>query len=237
MKKYLIFPILFACCVLTTNAQKMSELQIGLAVPLGNFADNNVDNAIYDGSGVAAPGFYLGYKLLLPLTTFGLYGTFNAGIMYNDLQSSYKDKKKDRYGDYYDIILPKYLNVPVLAGLQYEKSISDGFKLNAVAGVGLNVLIITKYSLYNEDIWETSERTDTFKPSFKLCYKFGVGFVLQDKYTLSLHYIGLGSHIVKYEYLEVHHGGMYNRWDKNFDEALSISSFNITFGIRLFSRK
>lgn len=40
MKKYLFFAILFASCVFTLNAQTKSELQIGLAVPQGDFADD-----------------------------------------------------------------------------------------------------------------------------------------------------------------------------------------------------
>ena len=123
MKKYLFFAILFASCVFTLSAQTKSELQIGLAVPQGDFADDNEKYAIYRGDGVAGTGFYLGYKLLSPLSTDGLYWTFNAGIMYNDLQSDFKDDWEDEMDDADDYSLPKYLNVPVLAGLQYENNI------------------------------------------------------------------------------------------------------------------
>lgn len=110
MKKYLfIFSILFASGVLTLNAQTKSELQIGLAIPQGDFADDDEDYAIFDGSGVASTGFYLGYKLLSPLTTDGLYWTFNAGIMYNDLQSDIKDEYEDNFDDY---SVHKYINIP-----------------------------------------------------------------------------------------------------------------------------
>lgn len=229
MKKYLlIFAILFASGVLTLNAQTKSELQIGLAMPQGDFADDDEDDAIYDGSGVAGTGFYLGYKLLSPLKTDGLYWTFNAGIMYNDLQSDFKDDIDDEImDDADDYSLPKYLNVPILVGLQYEKSISDGVNLYGEAGLGLNILKLTNLS-YSEDDYEYSE---TFKPSVKLGYKIGAGIVLQDKYTISLNYLGLGSHKVKYEWEED------DDWDREhdddkFEKALSVSSLNITFGIR-----
>lgn len=228
MKKYLlIFAILFASGVLTLNAQTKSELQIGLAMPQGDFADDDEDDAIYDGSGVAGTGFYLGYKLLSPLKTDGLYWTFNAGIMYNDLQSDFKDDIDDEMDDADDYSLPKYLNVPILVGLQYEKSISDGVNLYGEAGLGLNILKLTNLS-YSEDDYEYSE---TFKPSVKLGYKIGAGIVLQDKYTISLNYLGLGSHKVKYEWEEDDDGDREHDDDK-FEKALSVSSLNITFGIR-----
>lgn len=234
MKKYLFFAILFASCVFTLNAQTKSELQIGLAVPKGDFADDDERDAIYRGSGVAGTGFYLGYKLLSPLSTDGLYWTFNAGIMYNDLQSDYKDDWEDEMDDVDDVddfSLPKYLNVPVLAGLQYEKTISDGLNLFGEAGVGLNILKITKS--YKEGDYE--ELWTTFKPSVELGFKIGAGIVLQEKYTISLNYLGLGSHKVKYEdeYEYEYYGESVSvSEDDKFDKALSVSSLNITFGIR-----
>ena len=226
MKKCLFFAILFASCVFTLNAQTKSELQIGLAVPQGNFADNDYYEAIYDGDGVAGTGFYLGYKLLSPLSTDGLYWTFNAGIMYNDLQSDFKDYLEDEEMYYVDdYSLPKYFNVPILAGLQYEKTISDGLNLFGEAGVGLNILKITNLS-GEEDNYE---ELTTFKPSVGLGFKIGAGIVLQEKYTISLNYLGLGSHKVKYEYESEYYSESY---DDKFERALSVSSLNITFGIR-----
>ena len=232
MKKYLFFAILFASCVFTLSAQTKSELQIGLAVPQGDFADDNEKYAIYRGDGVAGTGFYLGYKLLSPLSTDGLYWTFNAGIMYNDLQSDFKDGWEDKR-DPDDYSLPKYLNVPILAGLQYEKTISDGLNLFGEAGVGLNILKITNQS----EEYDYYEDLTTFKPSVKLGFKIGAGIVLQEKYTISLNYLGLGSHKVKYEY-EIEYYDEYEYYgesesvDGKLKKALSVSSLNITFGIR-----
>ncbi len=196
-------------------------------MPQGDFADDDEDDAIFDGSGVASTGLYVGYKLLSPLKTDGLFWTLNAGIMYNDLQSDFKDDLEDEMDDADDFSLPKYLNVPILAGLQYEKSLSDGFKLYGEAGLGLNILKLTNLSASEEDY----EYSMTFKPSVKLGYKIGAGIVLQDKYTISLNYLGLGSHKVKYE-SEVEYDGDRERDDDKFEKALSVSSLNITFGIR-----
>lgn len=227
MKKYLFIAVFFASCVFTLNAQTKSELQIGLAMPQGDFADDDEDDAISSGSGVASTGLYLGYKLLSPLKTDGLYWTFNAGIMYNDLQSDLKDDLEDVMDVVDDYSLPKYLNIPILAGFQYEKSLSVGVKLYGEAGVGLNILKLTNLSASVDD----NEMKMKFNPSVKLGYKIGTGVVLQDKYTISLNYLGLGSHKVKYE-SKVEYDGDSESDDDKFEKALSVSSLNITFGIR-----
>jgi opacity protein-like surface antigen len=227
MKKYLFLAVFIASCLFSLNAQTKSELQFGLAMPQGDFADDDEDDAIYDGSGVANTGFYLGYKLLSPLKTDGLYWTFNAGIMYNDLQSDFKEDLEDEMDDADDYSLPKYLNVPIIVGLQYEKSLSDGLSLYGEAGVGLNILKLTNLSVSEDDY----ELKMTFKPSVELGYKIGAGIVLQDKYSISLNYLGLGSHKVKYEWEEEYDGDR-DRDDDKFEKALSVSSLNLTFGIR-----
>jgi hypothetical protein len=238
MKKYLFFAIFLVSSVFTLNAQTQSELQIGLAMPQGDFADDDEDDAIMDGSGVASTGLFLGYKLISPLKTDGLFWTLNVGIMYNDLQSDYKDDFEEDLEDYIDaddIRIPKYINIPLLAGLQYEKPLSDELRLFGEAGLGLNILKLTKLFVSGEysDYYYGGdyEMTFSFKPSTKIGYKIGAGIVLQDKYTIALKYLNLGSHKVKYE-TEIEYGGERDRDDDKFEKALSVSTLNLTFGIR-----
>jgi hypothetical protein len=226
MKKHLFFAIFAASCVFTSNAQTKSEVQIGLAMPQGDFADDDEDDAIYDGSGVARTGLYLGYKQLSPLSTDGLYWTLSAGIMYNDLQSDFKEDWEDWLDDTDDYRLPKYVNVPILVGIHYEKTISDELNFFGEAGLGPNILKLTKYA-WEEDNYEDEEK---YNPSMALGLKIGGGIVLQDGKTVALNYLGLGSHKVKYEY-EYSIDGFDDSDDDRFDKALSVSSLNITFGI------
>lgn len=226
MKKNLIFAIFFMSYFFTINAQTQRELEIGLAMPLEHFADFDHGLPIFGGSGAAATGFYLGYKQLSPLRTDGLYWTFNAGIMYNDLQNDFKDNFEDE-GAGENIRLPKYLNVPVLAGLKYENLFSGGFKIYGEAGIGFNILKLTEFSGSGEE----GDAKITFQPSVKLGYKVGVGIELQEKYTISLNYLRLGSHKVKFEVKGVDESEIEDD-DLQFWEALSVSALNISFGLR-----
>ena len=189
-------------------------------------------SCIFSGSlGVAATGFYAGYKLLSPLNSDGLFWTLNAGIMYNDLQSDFKDDWEEDLEDADDFNLPKYLNIPLLVGLQYEGAVADNLKLFGEAGLGVNILKLTNFSESGENYYGDYEYSATFKPSAKLGFKIGAGVVIQDKFSISLNYMGLGSHKVKYEYEEDYNGESESDDDK-FDKALPVSTMNITLGIR-----
>ncbi len=227
MKKFLVLLLLVFGSFAIINGQTINEFQVGLAVPQGDFADDDENDALYDGSGVAATGLYLGYKAITSLSVENLYWTFNAGIMYNDFQSDFKDDLEDALDEADDYKLPKYLNVPLMFGLQYEKYLSDEMSLFGEAGLGINVLKITNMSTSVDNY----EGSTIFQPSVGLGYKIGGGIVIQEKYTISLNYLSLGSHKVKYKDKYEFDGERETDSDK-FNKALSIASLNITLGIR-----
>lgn len=233
---------LFLLGVFSMKSQTKNELQIGLATPLGDFTDYDYDNAIMNGSGSASTGFYLGYKFLSPLGSKELFWTFNAGIMYNDLNSDFQADTEEelRGSDYYSADLEssfsKYLNIPILVGLQYEKVISSNTKLYGEVGIGINYLKLTDMS-FSWDFYDSGSTYDfdlsmSFKPSIQLGYKLGGGILINDKYAIGLSYMGLGSHKLKYVISASIDGDSEESDELRFDEALSISSFNITLGYR-----
>lgn len=239
MKKINFFFILFFCGVLSLSAQTRSEVQIGLAMPLGNlfgrgFASDN-DN-VFVGCGNAANGFFFGYKSLsqISLSRKGLYWTLSAGIMYNKLVSDYEDYEEQMMtslSDITDVKFFKYLNFPVFAGLQFEPSSVDELKFFSEFGLGFNVLKITDYIyIYSKDL-DNYRLVHSFDPSLKMAFKIGCGLLIRDKFTINMTYLGLGSHKgshkVRYSYDE-------NRVseEREFIRPLSISCLNITFGVR-----
>lgn len=227
MKAFYLSLILSFCGILGLNAQIREEFQIGLAAPSGDFAADDFDNAIYNGAGVATNGFYIGYKSLFPLSEDILYWTFSAGFMRNGLTSSYKDEMNDfifENFDNYNLVsgrkFSKYINIPILMGLQYETELSSTAKFYCEAGAGLNILKITETAIYGKHCF--------YKSSFKLGYKIGGGVLINDKYTIGVTYLGLGSHRVEYDD-DPDAKKVYN---KRFDSSLPVSSMNIVFGIR-----
>src|SRR5690606_2017064 len=129
MKNLFLLAFISFLCICTLNSQTKNELQIGLANPQGKFADDNEKKFLYKGSGLANSGIFLGYKLLSPLNSSGLYWTFNLGIMYNNLEKGYKEDLEEDLEDAKDYTLQKYINIPMLFGLQYESNITEGMSL------------------------------------------------------------------------------------------------------------
>lgn len=234
MKNLFLLAFISFLCICTLNSQTKNELQIGLANPQGKFADDNENNFLYKGSGLANSGIFLGYKLLSPLNSSGLYWTFNLGIMYNNLEKGYKEELEEDLEDAKDYTLQKYINIPMLFGLQYESNITEGMSLFGEAGLGLNILKITNYSYEfgdDADIFYPIEFLESYKPSAQLGIKIGGGIVLGEKYTISLNYLALGSHKVKYEREESYYDMVVSK-EKRFEKALPVNSLNISFGIR-----
>lgn len=234
---------LFFLGILNINAQTKSELQIGFAQPLGDFADYDYNDAIGSGSGAASSGFYLGYKSLTPLGSKELHWTISAGIMYNalnsDYQSDYEDYLKafDLYTSGLESSFSKYVNIPILVGLQYETVISSNTKLFGEIAIGINYLKLTDMS-FSWDYYESGHTYNcdlamTFKPSIQLGYKIGGGILINDKYSIGISYLGLGSHKLKFKIDSSVDSETVEGDELRFDQALSISSLNISLGIRL----
>ena len=233
---------LFFLGILNLNAQTKSELQIGFAQPLGDFADDDYNNAIMSGSGAAASGFYLGYKSLTPLGSKELFWTISAGIMYNALNSDFQSDTEDElkaseiYTSGLESSFSKYVNIPILVGLQYETVIFSKTKLFGEVGIGINYLNMSKMS-FSWDYYESGHTYDcgltmTFKPSIQLGYKLGGGILINDKYSIGISYLGLGSHKLKYVASNSIDGESDESDEARFDPALSISSLNLSLGIR-----
>lgn len=233
---------LFLIGIFSLKSQMKNEFQVGLATPLSDFSDYDYDDAIMNGSGSASTGFYLGYKSLSPLGSKELFWTVNVGIMYNGLNGEFQDdteydlKRGDYYSEDLESSFSKYLNIPILVGLQYEKGISSNTKLFGEFGIGINYLKLTDMS-FSWDFYDSGSTYDfdlsmAFKPSIQLGYKLGGGILIKDKYAIGLSYLGLGSHKLKYVISASIDGESEESDEFRFDEALSISSFNITLGYR-----
>ena len=144
-----------------------------------------------------------------------------ANIKDNTIETVKEVITSSKRGKLNKLELPEYY-IPILSVL-FE---SEDGKLTVQECIE-KVEPIVKDKLQEDDY----EELMTFKPSVGLGFKIGAGIVLQEKYTISLNYLGLGSHKVKYEY-EYEYDGESESDDDKFDKALSVSSLNITFGIR-----
>lgn len=233
MRKTYVIVCILVCGVLSISAQKKNEIQFGLSMPSGDFADDDLNDAIFNGSGYAVDGIYVGYKHLSPLSPPGLSWTLSAGMTYNKLGDDFEDDFEEGLQDYinenvgygYDLEIKflKYVNIPVIAGLQYERAIAKNISLFGEFGVGFNVLKLTDLTLSIDG----DDAIYKFDPSTKASYKIGGGFLIKGKYSINLTYMNLGSHKVSYT-VESSDAPI----DDTFSKSLPISNMNLTFGLR-----
>ena len=173
-------------------------------------------------TGAAGTGFGLGFKYQFSIPQIeNLRFLIGAEVMYNPLNSDAKDyideiietqKAENQTADYMDVntTLPNYLNIPLMAGLNYSFGLTEKVKLYGELGLGLNIRIATKFMLENEergsiddgyyyyDYAGRSEVTLKYDNTTSFAYQLGIG-LLFDKVSIGLHWYNLGSVKVKGE--------------------------------------
>lgn len=150
-------------------------------------------------TGAAGTGFGLGFKYQFPIPQIeNLRFLIGAEVMWNPLNSDAKDCIDEiietEMGEDVNTTLPNYLNIPLMAGLNYSFGLTEKVKLYGELGLGLNVRIATKFMFDNEEDGATIK----YDNATSFAYQLGVG-VLFDKVSIGLHWYNLGSVKVKGE--------------------------------------
>ena len=215
-----------------TFAQKDGfSLHLSGIFPNGKFAefdDNDKVCALVDGSsktGSAGMGFGVGFKYQFPIPQVAnLRFLVGAELMYNPLNGDAKDWFDDKFDsgkgsehvlsyDYdYEVTLPKYLNVPLMAGLNYAFKLNDKINIFGEFAAGINMRLFTNakilqekegtawysdgYTSYYYDFTTTSKATYKYDNAITFAYRFGAGITF-DRISIGLHWYNLGSAKVK----------------------------------------
>jgi hypothetical protein len=230
MKNKITTLVFFVSTVITLNAQLIKEFKAGLAFPQGSFKydDNNWLDA---GSGAAAMGYTAGLKFLSPFKLEGLSLSFEANAIYNDLQRNFKMDIEDSYNnssvDNYS--LPKYLNIPLLFGVQYEKSLSDDIAFFGTGGLGANIFKITNFM--REQSQYNFKETIQFNTAVTSTFKLGAGVILQQKYVIGIEYFRLGAHRIEYVERRTYNGNTITKRER-FAKTLDVGSLNVSIAVR-----
>jgi hypothetical protein len=193
MKNVVLYLFIFTLVVFmspNTYSQGGFSLHAGTAIPISDFADDDLNNE--DGGG-AAIGFNFGAKYQYQLNESGLGLYLGANLNYNGLKKSIKDDIDETFidmGGISDITYYKHLNIPVTAGLYYAYKANESISLFGEFGLGVDFLKMTDMKLKANG----EEASFVFKTKPQLAYEIGGGLLVQDKYILEFQYCGLGKH-------------------------------------------
>ena len=205
------------------------SLHLSGVFPNGKFAefdDNDKVCALVDGNsktGSAGMGFGAGFKYQFPIPQVAnLRFLVGAELMYNPLNGDAKDWFDDEFTsrtesgdgysyDYdYEVTLPKYLNVPLMAGLNYAFKLNDKINIFGEFAAGINMRLITNFKViyeckgsyydyeydYSNNTTSTSEDISKYDNAITFAYRFGAGITF-DRISIGLHWYNLGSAKVK----------------------------------------
>lgn len=220
----------------TSALNKATEFSIHLggAFPMGDFGDSRASRGLVAWSDKtekagAGTGFDIGAKLKFNIPSInGLGVMLTADLFYNGPNNDVKDWIDDLIYSYiYDdelddaeITAPKYINIPIMLGVNYDYTINEKISVWGEAGIGANIRKMTMLKQYLSSgdveliIKQKYDITTTF------AFQIGAGLKLMDKVSLGLHYYALGSGKVKgmvsEEYIENYVGGEYEYLDGDF---------------------
>jgi len=231
MKQLIVIAFALVGIIHVSKAQGFFQFHAGPAFPTNDFGDDDYDDAIYYGSGNASTGLNLGIKYYSPIKDNGLSLVLSMNLFYNPLSKDFRDDLEKYLEDDLSldgITFPKYINIPIMAGINYKLPVTEELAFFGEGNLGFNILKITNFK-YEGDDYKYSEK---FSPSLKLGYTIGGGVLIKDKYSIGLNYYGLGSHKCKSEWKWTYDGDT-NKGDDKFEKSLDIRAFTLTFGIKL----
>ena len=171
-------------------------IHFGGAFPVGNFAEETGDGFS------ASPGFNVGVKGKIPLPVNGL-GIFISGdFIFNGLKGLMKDYFDEMEDDGYDVKRPRYINVPIFVGLNYKYNFNPHFGIWAEGGFGADLRKITNWE---ESYTDYDYYYGTYTYSYKLkldmqasfAGQIGTGIMINDLFSIGLHFYGLGASKIK----------------------------------------
>ncbi|MCF8371342.1 MAG: hypothetical protein K9H64_06955 [Bacteroidales bacterium] len=223
MNKFRFFSIFTILVVFSFQAysQGYISLHFGPSFSMGDFGDDDIDD---DDAGLAGTGFGAGLKYVYPLTDNGL-GLFGGlDVILNPIAKDAQDDIEDFAGSTSEFTFPKYINLPISAGLDYTFKANDQVSLFGQAGISLSLLKMTDF------IWE-EEGDDDYEEKYDLSttlgFNIGGGLIINDKVEIGLKYFGLGEHDMEGEY-------EYGTDDGKLDDYnQKVSLFMLTLGFRL----
>lgn len=221
------------------KAQTNFSFHAGLVSPLASFADSRASNGQIawrekTGRAGAGLGFEAGMKFRYDIPSIqGLGVIVTADLFYNGPNTDVKDYWQDRtdemldYSDVEDveITLPKYINLPIMIGANYNHQLSNSVKVYGEGALGLNIGMLTNFrgQVIGDDFEEIIGINYETNTSF--AFQIGAGILFSDRFSLGVHYYALGNQKIKGKHSEEE---IYDGESHVYEDMLNLRSINPT---------
>ena len=191
-------------------AQTRGIVTLGASFPMGDFAkfDGFDDFALVshdEVEGGAGIGFNAGFKWYFNVGVKGLGVMLSVDGLYNgpcaDLKTYYRNMETNvgdplLSGSFKYTSTPKYINVPLMLGLNYIYHFNPNFGLYVEAGAGGNLRLITEMStLAKQEVLLVEKKTaitNHYDAAFSFAWQAGIGFEVAKNLVIGCSFYDLG---------------------------------------------
>ena len=191
-------------------AQTRGAMFLSGAFPLKDYAEfdgiNDLATWSFDedaDDGGAAIGFNVGLKWYFNLGVKGLGAMLSVDGIYNgpnsELKKYYNDSEFNvgQLGSAKYTSTPKYINVPIMLGLNYIYHFNPNFGFYVEAGAGGDMRFITEMVYTNETVLVSGKTTHKYDMGFGFAYQVGAGFEVAQNLVVGVSFYDLGKTSIK----------------------------------------
>ncbi len=172
------------------QGQTKFSFRLGAADALGSFGSVDTTDVYSVGAGLGATvGLKFSHKF--KESGFSVFGSVDAIL--NGLSRAKKDAIRKTFSTYgYNLdghVYPKFLNIPVSFGVEYQHTINENVSIMGSAGVLYNFAKITDGRVKPRNITYYSEE---YGWSGRSGFRLGAGLLFKEKYSLTYDYFIIG---------------------------------------------
>ncbi len=202
------------------DAKNIFTLYGHVAIPQGDFGDDTGLDA-----GYATTGYGGGFELSIPSGSTNLFYLLSANIFFNSFDDTEIKASIRRMFPDLDVSIDagSWMNIPIMAGLQYRTEINPTLKFIGSGKIGLNIVNGPTIEISAQDV--TGEIVYGSYTSFG--FGIGGGILINEKICIGLTYLGLGEPEIE---MEVSAQGETTKLDP-YDQPISL--LLISLGIAL----
>lgn len=212
-----LFKVFAMAALMLIGGQAMAQVRgamfLGASLPMDEFAEfdgfnefalTSTDMLSEDGG--AGTGFNAGLRWYFNVGVEGLDVMLSVDGLYNgpctDLKNAYRETENSYDGQIIDgsfkyNATPKYINVPVMLGLNYTYHINPNFGIYVQAGAGGNGRFITSMeSVSKTAVLGVETQTTTiqeYDKAFSFAYQAGAGIEVAKNLVIGCSFYNLGS--------------------------------------------
>lgn len=206
LKKMAIVAVLFVGGA-TAQAQMENTVSFDVSLPTGDFNDNVDLTTMVDHSLTTDNFSPMSRKYIGKDATIGIGGTYRfsyffdvgfgevapyaeASLLWNQIRKT----ERNLYDENLQAKKPTYFNIPILLGVTYRYRLTEIISLFGEFGLGYDAFIATSEG------WRDESNHPFFTYSCKgaMAWQVGVGSYFGKYVSASIHYYGLGNHIIEY---------------------------------------